>query len=418
VRILYTDTYIYANQCPLGPAGLITNLVSILLVIVGHRRPYFFFRRSPANLELGPIYGAISNIYSWFYSRYRARRLGFPGRGIVNHFECKGALVIDITSSPLAMTDDPAISAVLFHQDHPEWRVYSPTEEVVNCVTHGAATAVSVWLTVGLIRRLGRNIEPPFLGDHHLRCVAVLRVRRVCAVPWLLSAPGEAHSAVRGPRQNFPDDRRVLQAVRLWAGSGIHVLIFAWVTAFFGIVGKLFFFEWFLKISLPYFLGMGSDIRRRRHGQDLPTSRNHLPGSRGGSASPLDADSSLGTRRTATSSSTSASSSVAPRDCHNRLTQHCLSCSAASDRSSQRGVGRTRSLGYGPVRTIFACAPKIYTRAPVRVIAVRNLDGQFMHSRPCARSTTTRRTSTIGEFALENSFVIKTDAKKSRRRCR
>jgi hemolysin III len=33
--------------------------------------------------------------------------------------------------------------------------------------------------------------------------------------------------------------------------------VFAWVAALVGIVGKIFFFEWFLRISLPYFLGMG-----------------------------------------------------------------------------------------------------------------------------------------------------------------
>jgi hemolysin III len=45
--------------------------------------------------------------------------------------------------------------------------------------------------------------------------------------------------------------------IPLWNTCGLLLFIFVWAAAIAGIVGKLFFWDWFLRISLPYFLSMG-----------------------------------------------------------------------------------------------------------------------------------------------------------------
>jgi hemolysin III len=169
--------------------------------------------------------------------------------------------MIQITSLLVGM-DTEVVSAVSFHPDHPEWRVYSSAEEIVNCVTHGAAAPAAIYLTLSLMRRLGPGVEP--------RVFWALIVYGM-SLFFVFTASALYHGFFRRPAikrmMQYADHVGIFLMIAgsytpfacgpLWAGTGLRVLIFAWVTALVGIVGKLFFFEWFLKISLPYFLGMG-----------------------------------------------------------------------------------------------------------------------------------------------------------------
>jgi hemolysin III len=146
--------------------------------------------------------------------------------------------------------------------NHPEWRVPSMKEEIVNCVSHGIAAPAAIYVTYLMLDRLGPDSDPRRFWSIVVYGVSLFLV-------FLLSALYHGFAPIPAAKRALQcgDHISIFLIIAgsytpfalgpLWELSGLRICVFVWATALVGIVGKLFFFEWFLKISLPYFLGMG-----------------------------------------------------------------------------------------------------------------------------------------------------------------
>jgi hemolysin III len=147
----------------------------------------------------------------------------------------------------------PSISAT--------WRTYSASEQLANCLTHAIGCPITVYQSILLLRR----IDPSSCPREFLAALAFeLTVFLVYFTSTLYH--GVTHKRLRAILQ-IGDHLAILLMIAgaytfvglvpLWRSCGVPLAVFVWALTAVGVVGKLFFWELFLRISLPYFLTLG-----------------------------------------------------------------------------------------------------------------------------------------------------------------
>jgi hemolysin III len=142
----------------------------------------------------------------------------------------------------------------------PARRIPTYAEELANSITHGVGSPLSVAATIQLIRRIPSS-NPRLFWSVIVYGLSLFFVYTLSTI----------YHSVRRPSLKrlfqYGDHISIFLLIAgtftpfalgpLWQSSGSTMLWWIWSAAAVGILGKLLFWDWFLKISLPYFLAMG-----------------------------------------------------------------------------------------------------------------------------------------------------------------
>jgi hemolysin III len=141
------------------------------------------------------------------------------------------------------------------------WRTYSAKEQLVNCLTHAIGCPITVILSIRLLRRID-----PWSFPRQFWSALTFEVSSFLVYFTSTLYHGVTHKRLKEILQ-IADHMAILLMIAgaytlfglvpLWDNWGIPLVVFVWIITIVGIVGKLFFWEFFLRISLPYFLTLG-----------------------------------------------------------------------------------------------------------------------------------------------------------------
>jgi hemolysin III len=140
----------------------------------------------------------------------------------------------------------------------------NPVNEIANWSTHGFGFLLSIYMMVMLIRDPAVSASArKFWGNLVFGSTLII-----------LYATSTAFHGVTNPvvkeYLRYADHIGIFLLIAgtytpitmgpLWESSGLWILVIVWCIALIGILGKIFFFEWFLQFSTTYFIGMASLI--------------------------------------------------------------------------------------------------------------------------------------------------------------
>jgi hemolysin III len=144
----------------------------------------------------------------------------------------------------------------------PVWRTYSAAEELTNTLTH----AIGCPLTIFAVMRLLKNSKTSSSSRRHFWALVIYGVSLFSVFLTSMLYHGTREKWLKGIFQ-MGDHFAIFLLIGgsytpfclgpLWQGCGLTLFLFVWIAAVAGILGKLFFWDWFLTISLPYFLSLG-----------------------------------------------------------------------------------------------------------------------------------------------------------------
>jgi hemolysin III len=148
----------------------------------------------------------------------------------------------------------------LMQEDHSEFLglMYN---ETANSATHALGLLFSVILTIKLIKKAHQSGDRRALIGNWIFGCSLIILYAMSTLYHGISDPAIKHILRYGDHIAIflliAGTYTPITMGPLWGTSGRSILIIIWSMAFIGILAKLFFFAWFMKISLSYFIGMG-----------------------------------------------------------------------------------------------------------------------------------------------------------------
>jgi hemolysin III len=155
-----------------------------------------------------------------------------------------------------------SIESKLTHSQNPVWRTYSATEELVNTLTHGLACPLILIL---IIRLLFRENKTQFT-HRRFWSIVVYGLSSLMVFVTSMLYHGTRKKSLKRIFQTWDHTAIFILIagsytpfclIPLWQSCGIYLFSFVWLAAVVGILCKVFFWDWFLTVSLPYFLSLG-----------------------------------------------------------------------------------------------------------------------------------------------------------------
>jgi hemolysin III len=133
-------------------------------------------------------------------------------------------------------------------------------DELANSITHAIGLILSIFFTFKLVQRYRLRGRRQLVGSIVFGCSLII-LYGMSTLYHGVTHPNLKHILRYGDHIAIflliAGTYTPITLGPLWASCGKRILIIIWSMAAVGIFAKLFFFNWFSKISLTYFIGMG-----------------------------------------------------------------------------------------------------------------------------------------------------------------